>query len=191
MKNFFKYGCLSIIILILIFMFVSCMAGGSGTKEEQSNTDAKNEATSSEKKKKKEKAHKIGDKVTVEDFTYQVNDVTEKQTLQKEYLSDVTTDGKFVVVEVTITNIGKKDRFVDTDMFKLIGKDGTEYKSLATNNMYVNDTQSSFFLKQVNPKLPKKGKVVFEVPDEKTFSLQVSSGFGWSGGKYKTIDLSK
>ncbi|MCM2991173.1 DUF4352 domain-containing protein [Bacillus safensis] len=191
MKKFFKIGCLSIIILILIIIFVSCMAGGGGNKDNQSNTESKNAATNNEKKNNKEKTYKIGDKVAVEDFTYQVNSVTEEKTLQKQYMSDVTTDGKFIIVEVTVTNTGKKGRLIDTEMFRVIGKDGTEYKSLATNNMYVNDTESNFFLKQVNPKLSKKGKVAFEVPNEKKFSFQVSSGFGWSGGKYKTIDLSK
>lgn len=190
MKKFFKIGCLSIIILILIIIFVSCMVSGS-KKDNTSNTGSKNAVTSSEKKNDKEKTHKIGDKVAVEDFTYQVNSVTEAKSLQKQYLSDVTTDGKFVIVEVTVKNTGKKGRMVDTEMFRLIGKDGTEYKSLATNNMYVNDTDSSFFLKQINPKLSKKGRIAFEVPNEKKFSLQVSSGLGWTGGKYKTIDLSK
>ncbi|MBV5113857.1 DUF4352 domain-containing protein [Bacillus altitudinis] len=191
MKKFFKIGCLSIIILILIIIFVSCMAGGGSKKDNTSNTGSKNAVTSNEKKNDKEKTHKIGDKVAVEDFTYQVNSVTEAKSLQKQYMSDVTTDGKFVIVEVTVKNTGKKGRMVDTEMFRLIGKDGTEYKSLATNNMYVNDTDSSFFLKQINPKLSKKGRIAFEVPNEKKFSLQVSSGLGWTGGKYKTIDLSK
>ncbi|MFE5471914.1 DUF4352 domain-containing protein [Bacillus safensis] len=191
MKKFFKVGCLSIIILILIIIFVSCMAGGSGNKDNQPNTESKNAATNNEKKNNKEKTYKIGDKVAVENFTYQVNSVTEEKTLQKQYMSDVTTDGKFIIVEVTVTNTGKKGRLIDTEMFRLIGKDGTEYKSLTTNNMYVNDNESNFFLKQVNPKLSKKGKVAFEVPNEKKFSFQVSSGLGWSGGKYKTIDLSK
>ncbi|SMQ81270.1 hypothetical protein SAMN05444673_4224 [Bacillus sp. OV166] len=50
--------------------------------------------------------------------------------------------------------------------------------------------EANLFLEEVNPQMSRQGKFVVEVPaDLCIYSLEVSSGLGWSGGKYETIKL--
>ena len=49
---------------------------------------------------------------------------------------------------------------------------------------------SNLFLEDVNLGLSRNGKIVFDLPnDVKSYSLEVSSGIGWSGVKTTTIKL--
>ncbi|WLD94415.1 DUF4352 domain-containing protein [Alkalihalobacillus sp. AL-G] len=93
-----------------------------------------------------------------------------------------------MIIDLKVTNNDKEARFIDTEMFRLVTADGTEYSADSEADMYVNE-DIGFFLQEVNPKMSKSGKVVFEVPAEGDFQLQVSSGFGWSGGEYQVINL--
>jgi hypothetical protein len=104
-------------------------------------------------------------------------------------LDDLTTTGKFVIVQVTVLNNDKESRMVDGSMFKLVGSDGTEFSAYSEADMYIN-SDLGFFLEQVNPKMTRTGKIAFEVPaDASGLQLEVSSGLGWSGGEYEVINL--
>jgi Domain of unknown function (DUF4352) len=188
MKKVFKFGCMGFIVLIVLGIIVGALSGGDSDTASTDSTETKSEVK--DNKKEEKKAHAIGDEVTVGKLTYTVNGVEETDTLSS-VLGDKQSSGKYVVVDLTLKNGDKKSRFVDGEMFRIIGSDGTEFSSDAELDMYVNE-DVGFFLEEVNPKMDKTGKVVFELPAEETgYNLQVSSGFGWSGGKYEVINLGK
>ncbi|WP_087972765.1 DUF4352 domain-containing protein [Oceanobacillus rekensis] len=183
--------------LIAIIVVIAVTGGGDEeTATTEAEADSKETTTSGEAEKQgeteeTEKEFSVGEEVAVEDFTYTVNGVEEVTELEMEYMDSLTTEGKFVVVDLTIANNDKEARFVDSEMFRLIGTDETEFSSNTEADMYVND-DIGFFLTEINPKMSSTGKVVFELPAEETgYTLQVSSGFGWSGGEYANIDLGK
>ena len=181
MGKFFKFGCLGFIGLIVIIIVIAVAAGGSDESSESSEAKAEEKA--------KTKAYKMNEPVKAGDLEFTVKSAEEVKDLKKQYMDTKTTEGKFMVVEVAVKNNDKEARLIDGEMFRLIGKDGTEYSSFTEGDMYVNNNDLGFFLQEVNPKMSKTGKVVFEVPNEEGFKLQVSSGFGWSGGKYESIRL--
>lgn len=190
-----------IIVVVVIFAF---SGGEEATNTEEANSDniAPNEVNNQDETKQSEETfngepqqeedaeeYGIGEEVTVGNLTYTVNNVEEMNELTMEFMDPLTTEGKFVVVDLSITNNDQEARFVDSEMFRIIGSDGVEYSSNTEADMYVND-DIGFFLSEVNPKMTGTGKVVFEIPaDETDYVLQVSSGFGWSGGEYATINL--
>lgn len=48
----------------------------------------------------------------------------------------------------------------------------------------------NLFLEEVNPGLSREGQIVFEIPASvENYSLEVSSGLGWSGGEVKSVTL--
>lgn len=186
MKKFFKFGCLGIIVLIILIIVIVAVSGGD---DENSSSDDKKTETKAEKPAK---SFAVGDEVKVEDLSFTVNKVEETNELKMEYMDSLTTEGKFIVVDLTVGNNDKKARMIDSEMFRIIGSDGTEYKASSDADMYINDNDLGFFLQEVNPKMTLKGSIAFELPkDETGYSLQVSSGLGWSGGKYQTIKLGK
>jgi Domain of unknown function (DUF4352) len=176
------YGLAGIIALgVVVSIF-------SGDSEETSGGTGGTEKVAEKKEETKE--YKIGEEVAVGNLAYVVNGVEETNKLSS-ILGEKTTEGKFVVVDLTVKNNDKEARIIDGEMFRIIGSDGTEYSSNLDADTYVND-DIGFFLQEVNPKMSKTGKVVFEVPaDETGYKLQVSSGLGWSGGEYQTINLGK
>jgi hypothetical protein len=188
MKKVFKFGCMGFVVLIVLGIIVGALSDGGSDTASTDSTDTKTEVKDSKKEEKK--AHAVGEEVSVGKLSYTVNGVEETDSLSS-VLGDKTTEGKFVVVDLTLKNGDKEARFVDGEMFRIVGSDGTEFSSDAELDMYVNE-DIGFFLEEVNPKMSKTGKVVFELPAEETgYTLQVSSGLGWSGGKYEVINLGK
>ncbi|MEY9870456.1 hypothetical protein ABIE66_005962 [Peribacillus sp. B2I2] len=191
-KPFYKKWWVWVIAIIVI---VNIASGGD---EEESTTETKADTKATETKAKPEekkeakkeapKQHQVGDVVKVGKLEYTVKGVEETQKISN-VLGDKTTSGKFVIVEMAIKNLDKKERMADSNMFK-VKADGAEYGADAELDMYVNEGGIGFFLESINPNISKTGKVVFELPAEaKAYNIEVSSGAGWSGGEYEQIKL--
>lgn len=202
-KPFYKKWWVWLLVIFVIFVYAS---GGEeesneqtlkptsaeSTKQEETKEETKEvkkEETKKEKKKEQKKQFTVGQEVRVGKLSYVVKDVEETKKISN-VLGDKTTEGKFAILELTIKNHDKKARMADTSMFKVKTSDGTEYSADTELDMYVNDNGIGFFLEDINPNLSKTGKVVFELPgNAKKYNLEVSSGAGWSGGKYEQIKI--
>lgn len=195
-KPFYKKWWFWLLVIIIIATIATSGEEEGTSLDTKENTETtsndsvkkeSNKATKEEKADEKEFA--IGEEVKVGNLSYIVNGVEETNKISN-VLGDKTTDGKFVIVELTVKNHDKESRMVDSNMFKIKTTDGTEYSADSTLDMYVNENGIGFFLEDINPNISKTGKIVFELPTEATeYNLQVSSGFGWSGGEYEEIKL--
>jgi Domain of unknown function (DUF4352) len=185
-------------VWVLAVIIVSAIASGgeeetakpaSTTAKTETNSETTEKPAKKEIKKEEKKQFTVGQEVKVGKFSYIVKGVEETNKISN-VLGDKTTDGKFAIVELSVKNGDKKARMADSSMFKIKTADGTEYEADAELDMYVNDGGIGFFLEDINPNISKTGKVVFELPTEaKEYNLEVSSGAGWSGGKYEQIKL--
>ncbi|MDF2010214.1 DUF4352 domain-containing protein [Priestia megaterium] len=181
MKKFFKMGCLGFIILIALIVIIAvATSGGSDSSDKASGSDSKQE---------QKKEYTVGQDVPVKNLSYNVVSAEEKTQISS-VLGNKTTEGKYVVVDLKVTNHEKKARTMDSSMLRIKTSDGTEYNPDATLDTYVNDDGVGFFLKQINPNMTAHSKVVFEIPaDTDSYELQVSSGMGFTGGNYEKIKL--
>ena len=192
MKKFLKFLGFGFLALVVLGIFANMGDdSGSDTASTTTEEEVKAEGNSDAKAEKKEvETVGVGTEVEVGKLAYKVNGVEEMSEIKAEYMDTLTTSGKFIIVDMTIKNNDKEARFVDTEMFRLVDADGTEFSTKSEADMYINESDLGFFLSEINPKMDKTGKVAFEVPADATdLQLQVSSGFGWSGGKYKNINL--
>ncbi|MFC5773165.1 DUF4352 domain-containing protein [Ectobacillus antri] len=185
-KPFYKKFWFWVLAVIVIAVAVN---GGEESKETAAQPAKVEKAAEPAKTEKAaKKVFGLNEAVTVDKFTYTVKSVNETNKLSN-VLGDKTTSGKFVIVEVDVKNGDKKARLVDGEMFR-IKAGGNEYEANIEYDMYVNEGDIGFFLKEINPGISKAGKVVFELPaDVASYDLEVSSGLGWSGGKYEMIKL--
>lgn len=192
-KPFYKKWWVWVIAIIVIVNIASGGDEEESTTETKSDTKAtettaKPEEKKEEPKKEAPKQHQVGDVVKVGKLEYTVKNVEETQKISN-VLGDKTTEGKFVIVEMAIKNLDKKERMADSNMFK-VKADGAEYGADSELDMYVNEGGIGFFLESINPNISKTGKVVFELPAEaKAYNIEVSSGAGWAGGEYEQIKL--
>ncbi|MEV2815880.1 DUF4352 domain-containing protein, partial [Paenibacillus larvae] len=118
--------------------------------------------------------------------------IKENKTIGENEFLQKKTENQFLIVDVSVKNLDKDSRTVDTSMFKIIDDKGSEYSPLSDGDLYVNSSENKMFLSEINPNIAKKGNVVFEIPaDISGLKLQVASGIGFKAGESATIDLGK
>lgn len=95
-------------------------------------------------------------------------------------------NGVYLILDVTVKNVGKKAITVDSNFFTLFRGD-VEYSSDSSAGIYANEA-GKFFLSELNPGTEIAGKVVFdvtqEVIDDPAIQLQVQTGV-WGTQKAK------
>ena len=75
-------------------------------------------------------------------------------------------------------------------MFKLTDQDDTEFESSTEGTTaFEMSGKQTLFLKQCNPKIQKRGYLIFEVPEKGIYDLHLSGRF-WSG-KEAVVKLTK
>ncbi len=160
------------------------------------NVSEENTQKPKEKKEEEEPEKKtfiVGDLVNTGKLGYKVLNVESTKEIKSDnqFIESAKTDGQFVVIDIEAFNNDKKARMVDSNMFKIKDDQGREFEPTNDSDvMMVVEGAMDFFLQDINPGLSKKGKLVFELPqDAASYSLEVSSGFGWSGGEYEQIKL--
>jgi hypothetical protein len=191
-------------VIIVLGVIGSLLDGGKEQKQDNSSkvvattktaAEDKNQTTTEKKESEKpeKKAFVVGDLVNTGKLGYKVLHVetTKEIKSDNQFIESAKTEGQFVIIDIEAFNNDKKARMVDSNMFKIKDDQGREFEPTNDSTvMMVVEGAMDFFLKDINPGLSKKGKLVFELPqDAASYSLEVSSGFGWSGGKYEQIKL--
>lgn len=165
---------------------INIFSGGEDTTETASTEPAKTEQT--QKDPKQEAAPKteveeaapsygIGKEATVADVGFTVTNVQETKVIESgnQFIDNATTDGKFVLVNVSIKN-GQKDALTILDSYFKIKVNGAEYDASTSSEVSMAmsvKNEDSFFLEQINPGLSKSGTVVFELPADADVSKAV------------------
>ncbi|MGG3853123.1 DUF4352 domain-containing protein [Caldifermentibacillus hisashii] len=196
MKKIGKF-ILWVVGIFIILGVIGALMGDDGDSTKGNNSTTASSKVDSEVKntdqKEEKKVQAIGEKVEVGKLAYTVSNVETTNELKSdnEYIEPATTDGQFVVIDIEAFNNDKETRMVDSSMFKIKDNQGREFEPTTdTDVMMVLGDFADFFLQDINPGISKTGKLVFELPsDANNFSLEVSSGFGFAGGDYETIQL--
>ena len=132
---------------------------------------------------------------TIADVSFTVNSVEETKEISSgnQYIDNATTEGKFIVVNVTVKNDKKEAITINSSFFKLITTSGVEYDPNTDGKvMMAMMEEENFFLQQVNPGLSKTGKVVFEVGSDLDLNATVLRGqTGFWGTETVEISLKK
>lgn len=197
-------------IILIIFgaiIILGVIGSMMDSEEEQVKNDVDKSVTSNvkanpaddkeEEKKEEEKPvetlYTVGDLVEVGNLSYNVLNVesTNEIASDNQFIESAKTNGQFIIIEIEAFNNDKETRMVDSNMFKMADDQGREFEPTSDIDvMMALDGAMDFFLQDINPGLSKTGKLVFELPaDATSYSLEVSSGFGWSGGEYEVIKL--
>lgn len=186
--------------LIIVIVIAGAVGGGGKDKTKETDTEKtakvetkESKAEKSSPKKSEKQVFGIGQDVTVGKVVYRVDSKEVADTVGNEYLNS-TAKGKFLVLNVTVTNNGDKAITVTDDFFKLY-KGKTEFKADTTSTMYANQAangdSAAFFLQELNPESTLSGKVIFDVSEDTindpSTQLQVQTGI-W-GTQTEKINL--
>lgn len=199
MKKFLKITAIIFGVLIAIGIIGSMGEDDTSTAGDQASNETvttvidKNNNSTKETKKEEVKTYQISDTVKTGNLAYKVTNVTATNELKSDnqFIESATTSGQYIVIDLEVSNNDSKTRMIDSSMFKMYDDQNREFEpSSDTEVIMVVEGAMDFFLQDINPGLSKTGQLVFELPsDSSSYTLQVSSGYGWAGGDYESIKL--
>ncbi|MFJ7738863.1 DUF4352 domain-containing protein [Lysinibacillus sp. NPDC097287] len=189
-KPFYKKWWVWLIAVILLF---AMFGGGEDTPETADKADTPKAETGSapdadgkvetsaepkkEETKEQAKVPGIGEVINVGDVEFTVNGTSTAKNVGGQFGSNAT--GTYLLVDVTVKNVGNESITTDASFFKL--KAGEKTYDADSGASISADSELKFFLQQVNPDLSNTGTVVFDVSDElianPDLMLQVQTGF--------------
>ena len=114
--------------------------------------------------------YSIGDRVVVKDIAYTVNSAHTQSSVGSQNFGN-TADGIFVIVDLTIENVGTESKDISSSFFKILDSNNRVFESDNEAWVYLDD---NILFKQIQPGLPTKGQAIFDVPKNSNIFLQVS-----------------
>lgn len=161
---FARHKVLTVILVFIVLGVIVSAAGGSKTN----SNDTTDNKTDSAKTDDPAKVAKIGEAAQDGKFEFTVNSSECGKTSvgANEFLTS-QAQGQFCLVDVTVKNIGSEAQTYDSSSQYLF--DATDAKYSADNSASFNaNPQGSTFLNQINPGNSVTGKLVFDLPKDKT-----------------------
>lgn len=114
----------------------------------------------------------IGDEVELATMKFKVNSVEEKQSLKGSFGATTTADEntKFVVINMTATNITNESYDFDEDDFKLIDDKERKFDAYSV----IGNVDNYLDMRSLQPSIPEKGVMVYKIPNDATsYGIQV------------------
>jgi hypothetical protein len=179
------------LVIVFIIIGASSQDGNQGGRSSPAQTGTDTQKTTQEAPRpqaprptsaQERTVAKVGEQISVANFTYRVSHVAFKKTVGNEFTSE-TADGIFLIVDLSLMNTSDKTRTLDNSMFKLVNESGIEYASSTNGStaLELSGTET-LFLKQCQPNIQTSGALIFEVPSSTDrYTLKVSGGF-WTFG---------
>lgn len=168
--------------IIVFFIVTMILQSNNGTNAPTTQQIQNSKAT--------ELTAKIGNRVIAGDFAYTFNSMTtSKEIGENTYGTFVgkKADGVFIILDVTIENIEKESKTILIgSMIKIKDDQGRKYSSDAMAGIYLKE--EAFTFTQLQPGLPKRGKIVFDVPENINGQIEVASGLFLTNYKYVSLN---
>jgi hypothetical protein len=186
-----------VLLAMLIFGCTSASTSGSGYQTgtgAQQGGGAKQSETPSQPT-----VYKFGERVVVGDFAYTFNNLTSADQIGTTIFgtfSGVKADGIFIILDVTIENVGKESETLYSSTIKIIDDQNRKYEHDISPetywDMYYADKAGakSFTFEQMQPGLPKRGVVIFDIPKDLKGYFEISSNSLFSSEK-KIVTFTK
>ncbi|MFD0772733.1 DUF4352 domain-containing protein [Streptomonospora algeriensis] len=163
------YGCLGcggLAVLVLVVGIAATVAGSGGSGSDGSSVEASGEGGSGggEGGGQEEETAGIGETVESGAFAFTVTEVEGgvRSVGDNPYLTE-TPDGEYVIVHVTVENIGDEAGLFESSSQKLVDADGKQYSTDSAAQISVD---SDSWIDEINPGNSVEGQLIFDVPPE-------------------------
>lgn len=172
---------LRIFIVFLLLIFASM--GVAAVVANNNNDNYNPSSSSSSTTETQSQYYSIGDKVTVGDITYIVNDVSSTSAVGNSFASE-EADGIYLIVDLTIENNGDESTNLYSSYVQVVDSQGRIFESDSIAAIYLEDNLA---FKQLQPGLPTSGTAIFDVPTGESFVLEVTDSLWGTNTKYITL----
>lgn len=171
------------VLLAIVFIFFAGVI--SNMDDNETVEDPKSDQVEAEDAKDDGvKIENVGQPVKLNNLT-----ITVEGSEERTYLEGADeTQGKIVLVQVTVQNDDNEARTIDDSMFQITAG-GKTYEADTTLSRYANDGSSLFFDK-INPGLSLTANIAYEVPQNLSgYDVLVEGGVGTEAGEQTLIKL--
>jgi Domain of unknown function (DUF4352) len=192
-KNFFlRHKILTLILAIIVVAIIATATSGSGDDSSDSSTSSAKPAASNnagtdteeptEAPAEEPGAAEAGIGAAVRDGKFEFT-VTSLEPgvaqIGSEYLN-TQAQGQFLLVHITVANIGDEAQMFDSSSQKLVDDQGRTHSADSGAAIYLDDSNS--FLNNINPGNTVEGIIVFDIPvDAVPASIELHDS-AFSGG---------
>ena len=170
MKKTIKLFSCSILLVAMLFLVSAC--GGGSSSSDSSSNSAKSDWTVDV-----EGIGKVKGAIS-SDVGIAVIGVSEADSLGNQFVQK-KPQGKFLIVEIAVTNNQKDAITVDANSFKLIDDKDREFTHSTEGQtaIQMSNRDAKGFLEKVNPGMTVKETIPFDVPKDATnFKLEAKGG---------------
>ena len=118
----------------------------------------------------------IGEEVGLATFKFKVNSSVEENIIQSKYGSPKVADegAKFIILDISVTNITKSPFDFYTDGMNLVDDNGTQYYPY---NDTIGNIDNYIDMQEISPNISKTGKMVYMIPKTiESYSFIVRKG---------------
>jgi len=171
--NCFVIGCLAIVAIFVISVIVAAIvSGGNPSPTTHTETRATPAPAPTPTRNPLE--------AVVNDTRYHLDSYSETDTIgANDYSAGTKASGRFLILHFTVEDLSNKTRDIDLAVSKLKDADGNEYDSSSEGDTALvmsGDSSAELLGTQLQPHLPKKVSIVFDVPpSQKSFDLTIPS----------------
>ncbi|MCK4650510.1 DUF4352 domain-containing protein [Candidatus Pacearchaeota archaeon] len=173
--NFQISGGIKFVLVIIIFIIMAVAMPSSGDSYSDTNTQSENNKITATPEETKTYSYSVGDSIQAGDFEWKITKFTTTKTIGSNPYLTTEASGIYLILEVEVENIGKSAKYLTDSYLKLIDDKNREFSPDSSVAFYLDSNQALLF-EQVNPGIIKKGKIVFDVPENlDVINLRISS----------------
>ncbi|WP_432920669.1 DUF4352 domain-containing protein [Microbispora sp. CA-135349] len=177
-------GCLKAVLVgaavLMILIVVGVVLGGRGGDSEVSLTEGSAKTTHAAKPRKTQVAPGVGEVVKDGRFAFKVTKVEKGLSQVGEGFTVHKAQGQYVLVHLTVKNIGDEAQMFTDSAQKLIDTKGRTFDADSGAAVWLQD--SNAFLENINPGNSVKGFLLFDVPKGLTLKAVELHDSLFSGG---------
>lgn len=169
---------------ITLFIFIGLIILGGLFGNDSSNTGTqttttKTDNSSTNQVQEQVKTYSLGDIIQAGDFKWKITKVSTTKEIGQDIAGSffgVKADGIFVILDVEVENTANSAKYLTDSYIKLVDSQGREFSPNTVAAIYLKPEGSALVFEQVNPGITKKGKIVYDVPENvKSFNVKITS----------------
>ena len=152
-------------IALFIFIGLVIIGGMFGNDSPNRDTQTTSSGNGNIKAIQEEvQTYSIGDSVQAGDFKWKITKFTTAKTIGTNPYLTTEADGIYLILNVEVENTGNSAEYLMDSYLKLVDDQNREFSPDSSAAIYLDSNQALLF-EQVNPGIIKKGKIVFDVPE--------------------------
>lgn len=171
---------------IILFIFIGLIILGGLLGDDSSNIETQTTITNTDNSgasqvREQTKTYSLGDTIQAGDFKWKITKVSTTgeigQSLAGSFFGE-KADGIFVILDVEVENTGNSAEYLTDSYIKLVDAQERVFSPNSLAAIYLKPEGSALVFEQVNPGLTKKGRIVYDVPENvKSFNVKITSSF--------------